>query len=155
MRPPYASAGYNTITAAVSTRVAKALHPEREAAAPVLDHEPAAEHAAEVREVRHAGRRLRYAEQELERRKAEHEHACRHRNRRNEQHHPAVRKVDAVGEQQPVDAAGSPDHRHLGRAHQRGDYEMADRRADDGGEVILRVEARAEEPLDLAAEHVE
>src|SRR6185369_3483449 len=47
------------------------------------------------------------------------------------------------------------DHWHLRRAHERGHHEMANRRADHRGEVVLRVEARAEEALDLAAEHVE
>src|SRR5256884_4064783 len=40
------------------------------------------------------------------------------------------------------------------RTDQRGHHQMAERRADHGGEVVLRIEARAEEALDLAAEHV-
>src|SRR5207302_4623939 len=95
-----------------ATPVAEALHPEREAAPAILDHEPAAEHAAEVREVRYPRRGLRDAEQELNRGKAEHEYARRHWNRREEQDYAAVRKIDAVGQQQPVDAAGGAHHRH-------------------------------------------
>src|SRR5205823_11435877 len=95
--------------ARATTPVAEALHAEWEAAPAILDHEPAAEHAAEVGEVRHPRGGLGDAEQQLQRREAEHEHARRHWNRRKQQDYAAVREIDAVGEEQPVDAARGPD----------------------------------------------
>src|SRR5258708_35337684 len=62
--------------------VAEALQAEGETATPILDHQPAAEHAAQVREVRHAGRGLRDAEDQLERGEPEDEDARRQRDRR-------------------------------------------------------------------------
>src|SRR5438045_5162175 len=89
-----------------ATCVADALHAEGETVTTVLDHEPAAEHPAEVREVRDAGRRPGDAQKKLERGEAEHEYPRGQRNRREQQHHPPVREVDAESEEQPVDAAG-------------------------------------------------
>src|SRR3972149_372542 len=60
------------------------------AAAP--KHQPPPEHAAEVREVRHAGDRAGDAEIHLERGEQDHEHARRQRDRREQQDHRAPRE---------------------------------------------------------------
>src|SRR3954449_10658128 len=83
-------------------RIFTASHAKRKAAPAPLDHQPAAQHAAEMREVRYPGRRLRDAQEELERRETEDEDARGHRDRREEQHHPPVREIDAEREQQAI-----------------------------------------------------
>src|SRR5688500_10880599 len=99
--------------AAQSPRPQAAVAPNRQrlaaewkSAAPVLDHEPAADHAAEVREMRHAGGGAGHAEDELERREREYEDARRQRDRRKEEQHAPVREIHAEREQQTVNPAG-------------------------------------------------
>src|SRR5690349_16769127 len=103
-----------------ATGVATALQAEGETVTAVLDHQPAAEHSAEVREVRDARRRLRNPEEELERGEAEYKYPRRQRNRREKKQHPPVREVDAEGEEKPVDAAGCAHHRRGRAAHHAG-----------------------------------
>src|SRR5262245_38602829 len=86
-------------------RLVPPLAPERESATSVLDHQPAAQHAPEVREVRDAGGGAGDAEAELEQREHDDEDARRHRDRRKEQQDLAVRKIDAEGEQEAIDRA--------------------------------------------------
>src|SRR3954468_4868292 len=104
-------------TCVAAASVAGALQAEGETVTAVLDLEPAAEHPAEMREVRDARRGSRNAQEKLERGEAEHEYSRREGERREKQHHPPVREVDAEGEEEPVDAAGGADHRRGRAAH--------------------------------------
>src|SRR4051812_50033102 len=101
---------------------------EAELAAAVLDHQPAAEHAAEMREVRDAGGGLGDAEHELERGEAEDEHARGHRDRRGEEEHAAGGGGEGGSEEQGQEAAPGGGPRHPGRAPPPPDDEGGGRR---------------------------
>src|SRR5262245_21290762 len=126
---------------------------ERRLAAPPLDHEEGAEHAAEVREVRHAGLRARYAEIELDQAVSGDGHPRRQRNRRDDQHDSVSREIHAGGEQQPEGAARRAE-RGVRRPHERAHGELRHAGSDHGHEVERDVVARAEEQLEHAAERV-
>src|SRR5690606_42004581 len=64
---------------------------ERRLPTPVADQQPAEEHAAQVREVGHAGLQAGRSEEQLDRTVDDHQRARLHRDRRDQQHHPVVR----------------------------------------------------------------
>ena len=80
-----------------------------------------------MREVRDAFLRASDAEEELERRVDDDKHARRHRDRREDQHDPAVREVDGICQQQPEYAARGSD-RGIDGTGDRGGQELGDRR---------------------------
>ncbi len=83
------------------------------------------------------------------------EGARAHRDRREQQHELAVGKVDAVGEEQAVHAARGA-HRGIGLgAHPARHHEVADRRREHAHEVVGGEKARAEQALEVGAEHVQ
>lgn len=84
---------------------------ERALAAPVANHQEAADHAAEVREVRHAGAGAGHAEQQLEPAEQRDEDLGLHRDRRKQRHDGAVGKQHAEGQQQAEQAARRTDRR--------------------------------------------
>jgi len=63
------------------------------------------EHAAQVREVRHARRGAGHPEHELERAEEDDEDARLHRDRREDQHDHAPREIHPEGEEQSVEPA--------------------------------------------------
>jgi ribonuclease Z len=112
-------------------------------------------HAAEVREVRDALAGARDAKVQLEHAVQRDEYPGRHRDRREQQHDPALRIGHAEREQQPEHAAGGAYGRQWRQVHVAGDHQLRDRGADHADEVILQEVRRPEQPLDLAAEHVQ
>src|SRR4051812_49938646 len=86
-------------------RIFTASHAKRKAAPAPLDHQPAAQHAAEMREVRYPGRRLRDAQEQLERCETEHEDARRHRDRRGEEPHPPGGGKESEGGEEAAEGA--------------------------------------------------
>ncbi len=74
--------------------------------APVADHQPAEQHAAEVGEMGHPGLPAGEAQQQADRTEHDHERARLHRDRREQQHHPLVREQHPVGQQQAEHATG-------------------------------------------------
>ena len=79
----------------------------------------------------------------------------RHRDRREQQHDAPLRKRHPEGQQQAEHAARRA-HRGDGpRVDVADDHQLGDRRADDAHQVVGDEAAGAEQPLDLAAEHVQ
>ena len=128
--------------------------PEKPPPAPVREHEPAADEAAEVREVGDALLRAGDAEEQLERRVDQHEHPRLDRERHQQEEHAVVREVDRVGEQEAEHAARRA-HGGIDLARERHHHELRDRGGHDADEVVRGVAARADHLLQRASEHVQ
>src|SRR5436190_4891339 len=138
----------------VSRRPTTLLSPTGRRTPPIAEHDEAADQTAEMREMRDAFLRAGDAEKELEHRVDDDEDARRHWDRREDQHDPAMRKIDGVGEQQTEDAARGS-NRGIDRSCNRGSQKLGKRRGHDADEVIRQIAPRPKYALHRAAEHVQ
>ena len=104
--------------------------------------------------MRDPGPRAENAACELEQSVQGHEEPCRHRDRRDEQHHDAPRVQHAESEEHAEDTAGGADRR-VGLSRGRHHDELDERGGDHGRPVELEIAPRAERVLDVAPDHVQ